>query len=126
MRRIIFEWPSGAPTTTLQFSSGLELQPPTWNIGIGTVVKEAFDGTTYAYEKGVSKETILLKIDLLTEIERDDLIDFIFNTVEGSYRVFSYTDQDNNVRDVRFLNEEYDFGDGTFPWSVSLLLLVED
>lgn len=124
MNRIIFSYPVNTPTVTLEFEAGLAIDPPLWNVSVKSVSAKAQDGTAYAYLKGITEETIPLKIDLLTEQERDDLIDFIKNTVKGSYRVFTYTDQDSNVNNVRFLDEAWDFGDGTYPYSVSFTLVV--
>jgi len=123
MNRIKFEYPAGFPTVTLEFQSALSIDPPLWNANIRTLLAKAQDGTAYSYVKGISEETIPIKIDLLTLSERDALIDFILNTVEGSYRVFRYTDQDSRTHDVRFLNEVWDFGDGTFPYSVPFTLV---
>ena len=123
MKRIKFEHPAGSPTTTLNFTQGLEIKAPTFGASIGTPDKRTFDGTLYIYEKGVAKETIPLTIDLMSETERDNLIDFILNITDGGFSVFRYTDQDEDIHDVRFMNNEYDFGDGTFPYSVQLELL---
>lgn len=125
MTRIKLEYPPGSPTTTIELTWGLEMNSPTWKVDRGTPSKRAFDGTLYVYEKGISQHKIPLKIDLLTEAERDSLIAFVLNIVEGSYRVFRYTDQHGDEHDVRFLNEEFDFGDGTFPYSVPVTLLKE-
>lgn len=123
MTRIKFEYPAGAPTTTVELSSGLEMRAPSWKAEIGTVTSKAFSGKIFAYEKGPVNHKIPLKIDLLNVADRNSLIDFVENTVEGSFRVFRYTDQDGETHDVRFLNEDFDYGDGTFPYSLSVTLL---
>ena len=123
MQRIKLEYPPGSPTTTVQLTWGLEAKAPTWKSEAGSVMKRAHDGTVHASIKRISKRKIPLTITMLTETERDSLIDFILDIVEGRLRVFRYTNQDGEVRDVRFLDEEFDFGDGIFPYSLSVTLL---
>lgn len=123
MQRIKFEYPPGAPTTTVQLTWGLEMNAPSWKVKAGAVDKRAFDGTIYSYVKRISERQIPLILNLLTESERNTLIDFIKTVVEGRYRVFRYTNQDNEVFDVRFLDEEFDFGDGQVPYSLPVTLI---
>jgi len=123
MTKLKFEFPSGAPTTTLEFTYALEMTAPTWNANAGSPVDQSFDGTIYSYDKGTPQEFIPLKIDLLTEADRDALIDFVENIVEGGFRVFRFTNHDNEWFDVKFFNETWDYEDGTVPYSVSVNLL---
>jgi len=123
MRKLKFEFPAGSPTITLEFVYAVEMNAPTWNVNSGSVIDQTFNGTVYSYNKGTSQEFIPLKIDLLTEADRDSLINFVLNNVEGGYRVFRFTNHDGEWFDVRFFNEEFNFGDGTFPYSISVVLL---
>ena len=123
MQRIKLEWPPGAPTTTVQLAWGVEDKAPTWKSEAGSVMKRAHDGTIHASTKRVPKRKIPLTITMLTETERDELIDFILDISEGRLRVFRYTNQDGEVRDVRFLDEEFDFGDGQIPYSLTVMLM---
>lgn len=125
MTRIKLEYPPGSPTTTVQLSWGLEFNAPTWRVTAGSVKKRAQDGTIYSYVKGTPQHQIPLVLNMLTEAERDELINFIQNVVDGRYSVFRYTDQDGREHDVRFLDEEFDFGDGAVPYSLSVTLLKE-
>jgi hypothetical protein len=123
MTRIKFEYPADSPTTTIELTWGLEMNAPTWRVIAGSVQKRAFDGTIHAAVKRVSERQIPLVLNVLTESERDSLIDFIIDVVEGRYRVFRYTDQDSEEHDVRFLDEEFDFGDGTVPYALPVTLV---
>jgi hypothetical protein len=123
MRRIKFEYPAGAPTTTIELTWGLQMTAPTWRADAGALMKQAHDGTVFSYIKKTSQRQIPLTLNMLTESERDALIDFVLNVVEGRYRVFRYTDQDYDEHDVRFLDEEFDFGDGQVPYSLPVTLL---
>lgn len=122
MRRIKFEWPAGAPTNTVELTWGLEANAPTWNATAGSVLKFAQDGTSYSYVKGISHRKVPLTITMLTEAERDSIIEFIEDVVAGRFRVFRYTDQDSIEHDVRFLDEEFDFGDGQVPYTLTVTL----
>jgi hypothetical protein len=119
MTKIKFEYPPGAPTTTIELTWGLEMNAPTWRV----TKKKAQDGTMFSYVKGVPQHKIPLTLNVLTESERDSLINFILNVVEGKFRVFRYTDHDNTEHDVRFLDEVFDFGDGRIPYSLPVTLL---
>jgi hypothetical protein len=123
MTKLKFEYPAGAPTTTLEFEYALEMSPPMWNAISASPYDQAHDGTSYSYDKGTAQEFIPLTIDLLTEADRDNLIDFVNNIVEGGFRVFRFTNHDGEWRDVKFFNEKWNFGDGTVPYSVSVELL---
>lgn len=120
MTNLKFEYPAGAPTTTLEFEYALEMNSPTWDANSGSAIDQSFDGTIYSYGKGTPQEFISLKIDLLTEVDRDAFIDFINDIVEGSYRVFRFTNHDGEWFDVQFMDEIYDFGDGTVPYSLQV------
>jgi hypothetical protein len=124
MRRISFSYPVGAPTTTIDLVWGLEFNAPTWQAEAGSVTKRAQDGTVFSYVKKVPQQRIPLILNMLTEAERDSLIDFVLNIVKGRLRVFRYTDQDSVEHDVRFLDEEFDFGDGQVPYSLPVTLLT--
>lgn len=123
MTKLKFEYPVGSPTTTLEFEYALEMSSPTWNAHSGSPLDEAFDGTSYSYDKGTPQEFIPLTINLLTEVDRDSLINFVENIVDGGFRVFRFTNHDGEWFDVRFFNETWDYGDGTVPYSVSVNLL---
>lgn len=123
MTKLKLEYPAGSPTTTLEFTYALQMDPPLWSAISGSVVDESFGGNTYSYNKGTPRETIPLKIDLLTMQDRDDLINFIENVVYGSFNVFRFTDHDGEENDVRFFDQVFDFGDGTVPYSITIELL---
>lgn len=123
MTKLKFEYPATSPTTTLEFDFALEMNAPTWNAHSGSALDEAFDGTTYAYDKGTPQEFIPLTINLLTTADRDNITNFVKNIVEGGFRVFRFTNHDNEFFDVKFFNETWDFGDGTVPYSVQVNLL---
>ena len=123
MRRIKLEYPAGAPTTTIELDWGLELNAPTWRAEAGSIVKRAFDGTPHSQVKRTPNRKIPLTLNMLTETERDALINFVQNVVDGRFRIFRYTDQDSVEHDVRFLDEDFDFGDGAVPYSLKVTLL---
>ena len=123
MNKLKFEYPSGAPTTILEFTYALELNANMWNAKSGSPYDEAFDGTSYSYSKGTPSEFIPLKIDLLTEVDQDNIIDFVENVVSGGFRVFRFTNHDGEWFNVRFFNETWDFNDGTVPYSLFVNLL---
>jgi len=123
MTKLKFEYPAGAPTTTLEFDYAVEMNAPTWNAISASPLDEAFDGTSYSYDKGTAQEFIPLTINMLTEADRDALIDFVENVVEGGYRVFRFTNHDGEWFDVRFFNETWDYGDGSVPYQIQVELL---
>jgi hypothetical protein len=107
----------------LEFTYAVEMNAPTWSIESASPYDEAHDGTGYSYNKGTPQEFIPLVINLLTETDRDNFIDFVQDIVEGGFRVFRYTNHDGEQFDVKFFNEIWDFGDGTVPYSTQVQLL---
>lgn len=125
MNRITFSYPTTFPSTIITLNRGLQMNAPTWEVDVGTVSDLSFNGTVYSYKKGINTRVIPLTIDIISEEEREDLIDFILNKAEGSYNLFNYTDQDGEIHIVRFLDEIFNFEDGSIPYSITIKLLKE-
>jgi hypothetical protein len=126
MQRITFSYPAGAPTQELIFSNGIELGIPLFGYDYYVPEARTLNATMYAYRKGAKRYTIPLAINLMSTTERNNLRNWFLNVAEGPRRIFNYKNQDSYQFNVRFLDSTLEFGEGTYPYSVSMLLFVEE
>ena len=127
INRILFKYPAiGLTTDSLQLTQGLELDAPKITAENPVASSQTFGGNLYAYRKAVTRKVIPLKIDILNTSEKVSLINWFTSIAQGATNTFSYINQDGDSKEfeVRIMDDVLDFGEGTFPFSVSITLLV--
>jgi len=125
MNYIRFDYPTKAsPTTSLVFYHAVQLEPHVLKDEYPNPLITTLDGTDYSYRKAVYRTILPLKIDLMLSIERSDLINWINNIVLGGFRAFDYTNQANTTYNVKIMEDMLDIGEGSYPYSTELTLLV--
>ena len=84
-------------------------------------------GKAYAYEKGPASHEVELRLESLTNAEKDALAAFIADTCQGCLRPFTYTDSAGVARAARLLNPQLEFTKVCANvWDVRLHLELSD